>query len=1593
MQPEGPLSPSTAGAPSGSWGPPAPWGPQGAPKQLETTPHAGLCMCLVGMRAAGKTLFASAAADSGDAAAVDLDRFIEEHFLKRLMSTAGQHEQLPRLRHSGPSNTPQPATEAADTAAAIAAGVAVHDGCNCSPDRPLSPFCCFCATQRKQQPTPQHADPQQHLLLQRSTPAQPLPGCVCLGLSPCRSVRSWRAAAFPVHCRSRQQLPRLHHFIQRFGISTFRSVEAAAAAFCLYMASSPHAAAALPVYSKSFAAFASQSANYPAFGIYSPRQTALMEAEAAEQRLAASLGLLALHLPEQQEDNEEGPYAVCARLLHPLNALQSLLGGDTRDSQQQPSKHRACLTPTAAVLAAAVRLAEVYVARLPELRQCSTRCCYIPAIGVFLRAAAVLTEPAAAAEAPTRVTSTPAAAAAASAAENSSGRKPEPSIPTATPPSLPRDVLLLLKTSAQNAEALAGVSVLNVLSTATQHYLIHCVAAVAKAELHALLYRPPPALPGSTFLTLPLPLLLASTGLHAPPADSQEARSLLLQAKEARAGFSLCELRADWLLCELLRTAESAAVQSLHPALRPEPAVGATRAEAQWQLQEGDDANLGDLTQAAATVAATPCFLQEAVLTASSICKGLLGCCLLLTFRSADEGGALAPTGRAAAPGGMQVSAQADAEAQLLCRAAAASPTGTKIASSLHGSSNFRSLQGFRPHRAAAAFAATRVAVAAARSACVAADALLHYWELQRLLCSLPTALVDVQSRYWLSLLSSSEASRQLDAATAAFAAACLPPNRVLTDGTEERLQSLKCAARLQTLPAWWLNSLRLASRGCARRRRHQMQAAVPLEQLGLVRFRGRNASLLRQLQRRVFSFSSAGLHGMAKLQLAARIWEALELRQVCNPLEGCLVEVLLAATPAAAAAAVQGTAGASPGAVADAATMEAKKLLYRLKILREELSRSLEIRRFVTDGMRGPCGGGSAYPSSSQPSKEAFAVAYAAVAAAVTAAAVETLRALLRRVAASALASIEGSNTLVVGSVHKTQRLTLLRHVFSQQAVPQSAVQRFFRKAASLFSLPFTSVSKLVLFPFSDGLEGSSGCTRTSGRLQQVETLSTVSAVLEQMLRKPMMVLIGGEAWRMSRVRCSVLSPCCSITAAVGVYGQLPRPVLLRAKLLMQQSCLGVFLLGFPTINSPTPFLYSLMLRRQQQQHQHVYTGFYPPLEEQHRYLTKQRQQHQGHADAEFRFWLQQLLRKERALLGGASVTIPFKEEVLPLVDYVHGSARAVGAPEDVCCILLLGAGGTARAALAAVAQWCSRRERGSSSSARDTRCCCGSSSVNVYILNRTLSRAESLAREFGAAGAVVNIEALQDAHIDVIINVRPPSCPLSLPSWTFSRHPLLIELVYAPPQTPLLRLGSAWGCPAVYGLELFLWQARMQTQLILWGLQWHRPATLAEEATVASSAPFLKDLKALQAACAPAEDKEDDKAGGKQARLPDSDDDEDWMAPHGAISHCLLDPSVPTLKLTTPQLRCAVFRGSCLSTPCASRIKAPSTIHTITCRVFRVRQCCVHAGVLEACPRLAKGLARGGALRRRFLQTQIRRGASSSNQLLSLTLVQLVR
>ena len=208
---------------------------------------------------------------------------------------------------------------------------------------------------------------------------------------------------------------------------------------------------------------------------------------------------------------------------------------------------------------------------------------------------------------------------------------------------------------------------------------------------------------------------------------------------------------------------------------------------------------------------------------------------------------------------------------------------------------------------------------------------------------------------------------------------------------------------------------------------------------------------------------------------------------------------------------------------------------------------------------------------------------------------------------------------------------------------------------------------------------------------------------------------------------------------------------------------------------------------------------------------------------------------RLEGALRGlfplgfsGCNVTIPHKEHALRMSDEVDPVAKRIGAVSCMVVrpdgslfganndafgfvqnvlqhrpgwqastgpIVIIGAGGGARAVAYAMA------DRG----ARDVR-----------VVNRTMARAEALAREFGTPLEAIAWEdrarALTDAAM--LINTTSQGMvgqePLDLSLDTLPTTALVSDIVYVPLETPLLAAARRRGNPTVDGLGMLLHQVR---------------------------------------------------------------------------------------------------------------------------------------------------------------------------------------
>ncbi|KAF8880512.1 Shikimate dehydrogenase [Infundibulicybe gibba] len=211
----------------------------------------------------------------------------------------------------------------------------------------------------------------------------------------------------------------------------------------------------------------------------------------------------------------------------------------------------------------------------------------------------------------------------------------------------------------------------------------------------------------------------------------------------------------------------------------------------------------------------------------------------------------------------------------------------------------------------------------------------------------------------------------------------------------------------------------------------------------------------------------------------------------------------------------------------------------------------------------------------------------------------------------------------------------------------------------------------------------------------------------------------------------------------------------------------------------------------------------------------------------------------------GGASVTIPHKLDVIPLLDKLSPSAEAIGAvntiipqtssrgairllgdntdwlgiqscitrhlaPGSIHAALIIGAGGTARAAIYALQALGAQR---------------------IYLYNRTVAKAQELAHTFSDAPVSVLQEINQwpsgELPPNVIISTVPASATttsegtgLLLPSSLFDYRDgpaVVVDMAYKPAETPLLVLAKGAGANwvTVPGLEVLLEQGYVQFEL----------------------------------------------------------------------------------------------------------------------------------------------------------------------------------
>lgn len=193
---------------------------------------------------------------------------------------------------------------------------------------------------------------------------------------------------------------------------------------------------------------------------------------------------------------------------------------------------------------------------------------------------------------------------------------------------------------------------------------------------------------------------------------------------------------------------------------------------------------------------------------------------------------------------------------------------------------------------------------------------------------------------------------------------------------------------------------------------------------------------------------------------------------------------------------------------------------------------------------------------------------------------------------------------------------------------------------------------------------------------------------------------------------------------------------------------------------------------------------------------------------------------------IAGVNVTIPHKINVLPHLDEITPTAEKIGAVNTIRnedgrligtntdglgllrsfqkfpfspkqkTILILGAGGSTRSAIVALAE---------------------AQAKTIYLINRTIDKAQKLAEEFSPIFPDTSIEVttpekLKHTPIDLLINttsvgMKSSETPLDLNQFSQIRH--VVDIIYSPQKTVLLEQANTLDIPFINGVGMLLHQA----------------------------------------------------------------------------------------------------------------------------------------------------------------------------------------
>jgi shikimate dehydrogenase len=192
---------------------------------------------------------------------------------------------------------------------------------------------------------------------------------------------------------------------------------------------------------------------------------------------------------------------------------------------------------------------------------------------------------------------------------------------------------------------------------------------------------------------------------------------------------------------------------------------------------------------------------------------------------------------------------------------------------------------------------------------------------------------------------------------------------------------------------------------------------------------------------------------------------------------------------------------------------------------------------------------------------------------------------------------------------------------------------------------------------------------------------------------------------------------------------------------------------------------------------------------------------------------------------IKGMSVTIPYKSSVLPLLDEIDVLAEKIGAANTIVNDngRLIGYNTDAVGALRALEEKIDLQDKtgliiGAGGAARAIGFILKENGVSISIVNRSEERGKDLAHALDCP--FVPLENIKSEEADILVQttsvgMHPHNDQCIVPESVLKKEMAVMDVIYNPIETRLLKMAGEKGCLTINGLGMFVQQGAEQFRL----------------------------------------------------------------------------------------------------------------------------------------------------------------------------------